>query len=96
LIFANFRGPIFFFEDRPEEVSSNGMEKCVERRNWRQIAPWAIEKPNVDRKKRLASVWSRQRITKITKKARPVVGQKPMGNPDWKANICTYALLDPL
>jgi hypothetical protein len=52
-----------------EEVSSNGMKMCVERRNWRQIAPCASEKPNLDRKKRLASIWTRQRITKITKKA---------------------------
>ena len=36
-----------------EEVSSDGMEKCVERRNWRQIAPCAREKPGTDWKKTL-------------------------------------------
>jgi hypothetical protein len=46
-----------------EAVSSDGMEKRVERRNWRQIAPCAREKPR-DAKKVLANLWSRQRITK--------------------------------
>jgi hypothetical protein len=36
-----------------EEVSSDGMEKPVERPNWRQIAPCAREKPEVDWKKSL-------------------------------------------
>jgi hypothetical protein len=36
-----------------EEVSSDGMEKCVERRNWRQIVTCAREKTRVDWKKSL-------------------------------------------
>ena len=47
-----------------EAVSSDGMEKCVERRNWRQIASCAREKPRDANKKVLANLWSRQRITK--------------------------------
>jgi hypothetical protein len=47
-----------------EEVSSNGMEKCVERHEWRQIGPFASEKPMADWKKVLAILWSRKRITK--------------------------------
>jgi hypothetical protein len=47
-----------------EEMSSVGMEKRVERRNWRQIAPCAKEKPIADLKNVLANLWSRKRITK--------------------------------
>jgi hypothetical protein len=36
-----------------EEVSSDGMEKRVERRNWQQIDPCAREKPRADWKKDL-------------------------------------------
>jgi hypothetical protein len=40
------------------------MEKPVARRNWRQIAPFAREKPMVDLKTVLANPWSRKKITK--------------------------------
>jgi len=39
-----------------EEVSSDGMEKRVEKRNWRQIAPCANKKPMADFKKVLANL----------------------------------------
>jgi hypothetical protein len=47
-----------------EEVPSDGMEKRVERRKWRQIAPCAREKPMADWEKALANPWSRKKITK--------------------------------
>jgi hypothetical protein len=47
-----------------EEMSSVGMEKRVERRNWRQIDPCAREKPMADWKKVLANLGSGKRITK--------------------------------
>ena len=51
-----------------EEVSSVGMEKREERRNWRQIVPCAREKPLTDLKKALkkayANLWSRKKIAK--------------------------------
>ncbi|MGB8368794.1 MAG: hypothetical protein ACLPYZ_03105 [Limisphaerales bacterium] len=56
-----------------EEVSSDGMEKRVERHNWRQIGPCAREKPMADLKKVLANPWSRK---KITKKAHAGRGQE--------------------
>jgi hypothetical protein len=46
-----------------KEVSSDGMEKRAERRNWRQIVPCAREKPRSGLEKGLANLWSRQRIT---------------------------------
>lgn len=58
-----------------EEVSSDGMEKRVERRNWRQITPCAREKPRANQKK-LANLWSGNTITK---KAKLVVDKKPYG-----------------
>jgi hypothetical protein len=47
-----------------EEVSSDDMEKRVERCDWRQIAPCVREKPMADWKKELANLGSRQRITR--------------------------------
>jgi hypothetical protein len=46
-----------------EEVSSVGMEKGLERRNWRQIARCVREKPMAGSKKVLANLWRRKRIT---------------------------------
>lgn len=50
--------------ENTEEVSSDGMEKREERRNWRQIAPCSSEKPMADLKKVLANLWSRKKIKK--------------------------------
>jgi len=59
-----------------EEVSSDGMEKPVERRNWRQIACCAREKRTADLKKVLANPWKRKNITK---RPTPFVGKQPNG-----------------
>jgi len=59
-----------------EAVSSDGMEKRVERRNWRQIAPCAGEKPWAKWKKGLANLWSRKRISKTPTR---VAGKNPYG-----------------
>src|ERR1017187_7218775 len=57
------------------EVSSDGMEKCVERHNWRQIITCAREKPR-GLEKVLANLWSRR---KLQKSSTLVVGKKPYG-----------------
>jgi hypothetical protein len=49
-----------------EEVSSDGMKKRVERRNWRRSTPNAGQKPRADWKKDLQNLWSRKKITKNT------------------------------
>jgi hypothetical protein len=43
------------------------MEKRVERLNWRQIAPGAIENLRKQRKKVLANLWSRQNHEKAVR-----------------------------
>jgi len=64
-----------------EELSSDGMEKRVERHNWRQIAPCAREKPRDANKKVLANLWSRQRIKKNHEKGlRRSWARSHMGN----------------
>ena len=52
-----------------EEVSSDGVKKCVERRNWPQIGPCAREKPREDLKKVLGNLL---RVKIITKKPHAV------------------------
>ena len=59
-----------------EEVSSDGMEKCVERRNWRQIVTCAREKTRVDWKKSLQICGAGR---KSRKSSTMVVGKKPNG-----------------
>ena len=51
-----------------EAVSSDGMEKRVERRNWRQIGPCAREKPSDAKKKSLPICGAGRESRKITKK----------------------------
>jgi hypothetical protein len=47
-----------------EEVSSDGIEKRVERRKSRRSAPCASEKRRKDWGKRLANLWGRKKSTK--------------------------------
>jgi hypothetical protein len=64
-----------------EDVSSDGMEKCVKRRNWRQIVTCAREKPRVDWKKSLQICGAGR---KSRKRPTPVVGKKPYGKSQLK------------
>jgi len=67
-----------------EEMSSDGMEKRVERRNWRQIAPCARKKPVADLKKVLVNPQTGRESRKIPAL---VAGRKP----SWK---CQLKILD--
>ena len=59
-----------------EEVSSDGMEKRVERRQGQRSAPFAREKPRVDWKKDLQVCGAGGESRKITQKAHAVRDQE--------------------
>ena len=68
-----------------EELSSVGLEKREERRNWRQIVPCAREKPLANLKKTLQI---RGAGRKSRKRPTPVMGKKPNGKSRLKCAGC--------